>query len=89
MARSYPRFPWNAGRSRRRCYPLASPDGRIGSFPGQKAGLGLQSWHVRNKYVSVPAPAERVLDLSYVEAAAQGLPPFVVENADSKLAGCR
>jgi hypothetical protein len=30
-----------------------------------------------------------VLDLSYIEAAIARLPPFVVENADSKLPGCR
>jgi hypothetical protein len=30
-----------------------------------------------------------VLDLSYIEAAADRLAPFVVENADSKLPGCR
>ena len=30
-----------------------------------------------------------LLDLSHIEAAAQRLPPFLVENAESRLAGCR
>ena len=51
--------------------------------------LDMQAWYVRNKFVGIPALAARVLDLSYVEAAAERLPPFAVENADSKLAGCR
>jgi hypothetical protein len=51
--------------------------------------LDMQAWYVRNKFVGVPAPAERVLDLSYIEAAIERLPPFAVENADSKLPGCR
>jgi hypothetical protein len=51
--------------------------------------LDMQAWYVRNKFVGTPAPAARVLDLSYIEAAAERLLPFVVENADSKLPGCR
>jgi hypothetical protein len=51
--------------------------------------LDMQAWYVRNKFVGTPAPAARVLDLNHIEAAAARLPPFVVENADSKLPGCR
>jgi len=53
------------------------------------AWLDMQAWYVRNKFVGTSAPAARVLDLSHIEAAAERLPPFVVENADSKLPGCR
>src|SRR5262249_48530044 len=66
-------------------WPARDPNGRV----AVASMLDMQAWYVRNRYVSVPAAAERVLDLSYVEAAAQRLPPFVVENADSRLAGCR
>jgi NitT/TauT family transport system substrate-binding protein len=66
-------------------WPARDPNGRVAIA----SMLDMQSWYVRNKYVSVPAPTERVLDLTYIEAAAQRLPPFIVENADSKLAGCR
>jgi hypothetical protein len=51
--------------------------------------LDRQAWSVRNKFVGVPAPATRVLDLSYMEAAIERLAPLVVENADLKLPGCR
>src|SRR5262249_19185525 len=66
-------------------WPARDPNGRV----AVASMLDMQAWYVRNRYVSVPAAAERVLDLSYVDAAAQQLPPFVVENADSRLAGCR
>jgi len=66
-------------------WPARDPNGRV----AVASMLDMQAWYVRNKYVSVPAPAGRVLDLSYIEAAAQQLAPFVLENADSKLPGCR
>src|SRR5262252_6972407 len=50
-------------------WPARDPNGRV----AVASMLDMQSWYVRNKYVSLPAPAERVLDLSYVEAAAQRL----------------
>jgi NitT/TauT family transport system substrate-binding protein len=66
-------------------WPARDPSGRV----AVASMLDMQAWYVRNRYVGVPAPAERVLDLSYVEAAVQRLSPFVVENAESRLAGCR
>jgi NitT/TauT family transport system substrate-binding protein len=66
-------------------WPARDPNGRV----AVASMLDMQAWYVRNRYVGTPAPAERVLDLSYVEAAAQRLAPFVVENAASRLAGCR
>ena len=66
-------------------WPARDPNGRV----AVASMLDMQAWYVRNKYVSVAAPASRVLDLSFIEAAAQQLAPLVVENADSKLPGCR
>ncbi len=66
-------------------WPARDPNGRV----AVASMLDMQAWYVRNKFVSVPSPAARILDLSYVEAAAQKLGPFVVENPDSKLPGCR
>jgi len=66
-------------------WPARDPNGRV----AVASMLDMQAWYVRNKFVSVPSPAGRILDLSYVEAAAQKLGPFVVENPDSKLPGCR
>jgi ABC-type nitrate/sulfonate/bicarbonate transport system substrate-binding protein len=66
-------------------WPARDPNGRV----AVASMLDMQAWYVRNKFVATPAPATRVLDLSYIEAAAERLPPFAVENADSKLPGCR
>jgi hypothetical protein len=66
-------------------WPARDPNGRV----ALASMLDMQAWYVRNRFVAVPAPAARVLDLSYIEAAAERLPPFVVENADSKLPGRR
>jgi hypothetical protein len=51
--------------------------------------LDMQDWFTRNKFTSARFPADRLVDASYAEYAAQKLGPFVLENADSKLAGCR
>jgi len=64
-------------------WPARDPNGRV----AVASMLDMQAWYVRNKFVGVPAP--RVLDLSYIEAAVERLPPFAVENTDSKLPGCR
>jgi NitT/TauT family transport system substrate-binding protein len=51
--------------------------------------LDMQDWFAKNKFTGARLPAERLVDASYAEYAAQKLGPFVLENADSKLAGCR
>jgi NitT/TauT family transport system substrate-binding protein len=66
-------------------WPARDPNGRV----AVASMLDMQTWYLRNKFVGALAPAARVLDLSYIEAAIARLPPFVVENADSKLPGCR
>jgi hypothetical protein len=44
---------------------------------------------VANKLANAQFPAERLMDTSYIDDAVQKLGPFVVENRDSKLPGCR
>ena len=44
---------------------------------------------MQNKFTRAKFPAERLVDNSYVDNANQKLGPFVLENKDSKLAGCR
>jgi hypothetical protein len=39
--------------------------------------------------INAKFPAERLMDMSYIQDAVQKLGPFAVENKDSKLAGCR
>jgi hypothetical protein len=51
--------------------------------------LDMQAWYIKNKFASAQSRAERLVNGSYVEAAAQKLGPFVLENKDSKLPGCR
>ncbi len=66
-------------------WPARDPNGRV----SLASMLDMQAWYVRNKYVGVQSPAERLVDLSFIEAAVQKLGPFVVENKDSTLPGCR
>ncbi len=51
--------------------------------------LDMQDWYVANKFSTAKLPPERLLDMSYADAAIGKLGPFVVENKDSKLEGCR
>jgi NitT/TauT family transport system substrate-binding protein len=68
-------------------YPWQSrdPNGHI----NVASVLDIQDWYVKNKFSNAKLPAEKVIDNSYVEAAVKQLGPFVVENKDSKLPGCR
>ena len=66
-------------------WPARDPFGRINI----DSMLDMQDWFAKNKFTSARLPAERLVDASYAEYAAQKLGPFVLENADSKLAGCR
>jgi NitT/TauT family transport system substrate-binding protein len=66
-------------------WPARDPNGRV----AVASMLDMQAWYIKNKFVSVAAPAERLVNLSFVDAAAQKLGPFAVENEESKLAGCR
>lgn len=66
-------------------WPARSPNGSINIA----SMLDMQAWFVKNKMSSTQFPAERLVDTSYVDYALGKLGPFVLENKDSKLAGCR
>jgi len=66
-------------------WPARDPNGRVST----DSMLDMQAWFIKNKFAGAPSPTERLLTNSYVEAAAQKLGPFVLENPDSKLQGCR
>ena len=51
--------------------------------------LDMQDWFVANKFSTAKLPVEKLIDLSYADAAVQKLGSFVAENKDSKLEGCR
>ena len=61
------------------------PNGRI----NVASALDMQSWYRKNKFITADFPAERLVDQSYVDSAVGKLGPFVLENKDSKLPGCR
>jgi NitT/TauT family transport system substrate-binding protein len=66
-------------------WPARNPNGRI----NVDSMLDMQAWYKQNKYSSAQLPAGRLADPSYAGYAAEKLGPFVLENKDSKLAGCR
>jgi NitT/TauT family transport system substrate-binding protein len=62
-----------------------SPDLRV-NVPSM---LDMQDWFVANKFSTAKLPAEKLLDMSYADAAIKKLGPFRLEKTDSKLEGCR
>jgi NitT/TauT family transport system substrate-binding protein len=66
-------------------WPARDPNGRINT----DSMLDMQSWYVKNKMSAVTLPAERLVNTSYVREAAAKLGPFVLDNKDSKIPGCR
>jgi len=66
-------------------WPSADPFGRV----NVASMLDMQAWFVRHKYAGAQVPAEKLVDASYADYAAQKLGPFVLENKASTLAGCR
>ncbi len=66
-------------------WPARSPDGRINT----ESMLDMQSWYTKNKMSNSHFPAERLVHTAYAEEAVKKLGPFVLENKDSKLQGCR
>ena len=66
-------------------WPARSPDGRI----NVASMLDIQAWYVKNKLANKAFPAERLVDTSYIDGAVAKLGPFVIENKDSRLPGCR
>jgi NitT/TauT family transport system substrate-binding protein len=51
--------------------------------------LDIQDWFLKNKFTTAKFPIERLVDYSYADHAQQQLGPFVLENKDSKIPGCR
>jgi len=51
--------------------------------------VDMQAWFARNKFTGAQVSADRLVDPSYAEYAAQKLGPFALENPASPLAGCR
>jgi NitT/TauT family transport system substrate-binding protein len=66
-------------------WPARSPNGRINTA----SMLDMQDWFVKNGFSRAKFPAERLVDASYADFAAEKLGPFVPANKDSKLDGCR
>jgi len=51
--------------------------------------LDEQEFYIANKFITTKLPLEKLVDHSYVDAADKELGPFVLQNKDSKLPGCR
>lgn len=66
-------------------WPARSADGRVNIA----SLLDMQAWFVRNGFAKFELPAERIADLSLVEAALHKLGPFELINRASRLPGCR
>ena len=62
-----------------------SPDLRV----NVASMLDMQDWYVANKFSTAKLPAERLVDMSYADTAVKKLGPFVLENKESTLEGCR
>jgi NitT/TauT family transport system substrate-binding protein len=66
-------------------WPARSPNGQL----NVASMLDIQAWFLKSKMIGAQFPADRLLDMSYVENAAKQLGPFTVANKDSKHPGCR
>ena len=66
-------------------WPARSPNGAINTA----SVMDMQKWYAESKMTTANLPLERIIDTSYAREAASKLPPFVMENKDSKLPGCR
>ena len=66
-------------------WPARNLDGKL----NVASLLDVQDWYVQNNFARAKFPIERLVDNSYVDNANRKLGPFVLENKDSKLAGCR
>jgi NitT/TauT family transport system substrate-binding protein len=66
-------------------WPARDPLGRV----NVASVLDIAAWYVKNKFTGAVPPTERLADLSYADYANSKLGPFVLENKDTKLKGCR
>lgn len=51
--------------------------------------LDIQAFYLKQRMIQKTFPIERLVDYTYVDAATKALGPFVVQNKDSKLDGCK
>jgi len=68
-----------------KAWPARDPDGKINIA----SMMDMQDWYVANKMSTTKFPAERVVDSSFADYAAQKLGPFVLDNKASTTPGCR
>jgi NitT/TauT family transport system substrate-binding protein len=66
-------------------WPARSPNGRL----SLDSLLDMQSWFVKAGLTRQQFPAERLVNYAHVDYAVATLGPFVPENKDSGLRGCR
>jgi NitT/TauT family transport system substrate-binding protein len=66
-------------------WPARDPNGKV----NVASMLDMQDWYVKAKMSTVHVPTERLLNTSYIDEAVKEAGPFVLENKDSKLTGCR
>src|SRR5215813_6735628 len=66
-------------------WPARNPNGIINT----DSMLDMQAWYLKSKMSTQQFPLDRLVQTSYVREAAAKLPPFALENKDSKLQGCR
>ena len=69
------KFPW----------PARNLTGKLNA----ESMLDIQDWYLKHKFITAKFPIERLVDYSYTDYAQKQLGPFVLENKDSKLSGCR
>ena len=68
---------------------LPWPSRRATGLVDPAAILDVLDWYRANGFVKGEVPRDRLVDNTFVEAANAKLGPFVIENAASKLAGCK
>jgi NitT/TauT family transport system substrate-binding protein len=66
-------------------WPARDPNGKV----NVAAMLEMNNWFVKNKMSNAVFTPDRLVDGRYVDYAVSKLGPFVLENKDSKLEGCR
>ena len=69
------RYPW----------PARNPNGRINT----PSLLDMQKYYLSEGLAQKEAPVEKLVNNEFVDYATEKLGPFVVENKESKLMGCR
>lgn len=66
-------------------WPARNPNGRL----SVESLLDMQAYYVQAGLTQKQFPAERLVNSSFADQAVEKLGPFVLQNQDSKLAGCR